>query len=470
MSIFNTAIQTLSEVAIQESGVKQPQTADNTLLEDFGEMLDNMPSLTEEEMRFDVRMVPVKESRKYDKYLIEMEDLSRYMITNRISSVKDAIGNILECNGLDGQFMNVALVIDEASIINEIDDLGLNISGQYPAPQPGLGETIYGRPDAMKYIRRIANTKELLDTLYNTYGIPFIKKNYTQVGLLKEESDISSDNKEDVQLKTKPNDEVLHEKDTKDQPSANFTNGAGDLNETSLSQYRAALYANQEHPGTYTFSPPTKEGQTNIVSNGSNISSSASPQSIANPTTNTSSSPSKPAAASNTGTTPSSSSASNSTGNTNTTSSSRGNIKDRISNILSAWHKNPFPMTSNTGTTSSTTNTGTSTSSGTQVSPTNTNPTTSSGKSTTTNTGSSETNTPTAPAPSTVSSTSSSSSLKPASSIPEYNKINPDDSNIVKQAKLDAQKKQGYETEATSESSYIQYLRDVAAGKYDYQL
>ena len=273
MSIFNTAIQTLSEVAIQESGVTPPQTADDSLLEEFGAMLNNMPSLTEDEMRFDVRMVPVKESTNLGKYLIEMEDLSRYMITNRISSVKDAIGNILECNGLDGQFMNVALVIDEASILNEVDDLGYCLDGKFPAPQPGLGETIYGRPDAMKYIRRIANTKELLDTLYNTYGIPFIKKNYTQIGLLKEETDLSSD-KEDVQMKKSPNDEVLHEKDTK--------KSGEELSETSLSQYKAALQANNSNPGSYSFKPPTSSGDTNIVgSSGSNVSSSASPSSIA---------------------------------------------------------------------------------------------------------------------------------------------------------------------------------------------
>lgn len=302
MSIFNTAIQTLSEVAIQESGVKQPQTADNTLLEDFGEMLDNMPSLTEEEMRFDVRMVPVKESRKYDKYLIEMEDLSRYMITNRISSVKDAIGNILECNGLDGQFMNVALVIDEASIINEIDDLGLNISGQYPAPQPGLGETIYGRPDAMKYIRRIANTKELLDTLYNTYGIPFIKKNYTQVGLLKEETDISSNNnKEDVQIKKSPDDEVLHEKDTdskSEEKSSNFSNGVDKKDEGITEDLQSTLLANRANKVmSYRDSLNSGNSSTSISSNGSStfVHQSGSTEGLFGSTSTPSSNSSSPA-------------------------------------------------------------------------------------------------------------------------------------------------------------------------------
>ena len=329
MSIFNTAIQTLSEVAIQESGVTPPQTADDSLLEEFGAMLNNMPSLTEDEMRFDVRMVPVKESTNLGKYLIEMEDLSRYMITNRISSVKDAIGNILECNGLDGQFMNVALVIDEASILNEVDDLGYCLDGKFPAPQPGLGETIYGRPDAMKYIRRIANTKELLDTLYNTYGIPFIKKNYTQVGLLREENDLSSD-KEDVQMKKSPDDEVLHEKDTdskSEEKSSNFSNGVDKKDEGITEDLQSTLLANRANKVMgYRDSLNSGNSSTSISSNGSstfvhqsgstgglfgststpssNSSSPASSTTVAAKPTNTTSTPSSSLSVANTSSSP----------------------------------------------------------------------------------------------------------------------------------------------------------------------
>lgn len=186
MGIFNTAIQTLSDVAIQESGVTIPEVTKTTLIEDFKEGLGTLPTLTLSECRFEVGMVPVRENRRLGKYLIEMEDLSRFMITNEIDSVRDAVGYILEHNNLTGQFYNVALVIDEASILDEMDNLGAAVDGDFPEPQPGLGQTIFGSQDNFKNLRRIANTKELLDTLYNKYGLPFIKKNYSQVGLLKE--------------------------------------------------------------------------------------------------------------------------------------------------------------------------------------------------------------------------------------------------------------------------------------------
>ena len=48
------------------------------------------------------------------------------MITNRISSLREAVGHILECNDLVGQYDNVALVIDEASILDELAALGID--------------------------------------------------------------------------------------------------------------------------------------------------------------------------------------------------------------------------------------------------------------------------------------------------------------------------------------------------------
>lgn len=202
MGIFNTAIQTLSEVAIQESGTKIPQETNTNLVEEFLTELSHIKSVGKDDMIIDVRMVPVRESRDLGKYLIEMEDLSRYMMTNGISSIKEAIGNILESNGLVGQFANTAIVIDEASILNELEDLGVNVAGNYPQPQPGVGKTIYGDQGSMQYIRRIANTKELLDTLYNNYGIPVVKKNYKQLGFL-----------EDALAKKQDGEQVLHETD-----------------------------------------------------------------------------------------------------------------------------------------------------------------------------------------------------------------------------------------------------------------
>lgn len=218
MSIFSTAIKTLSDIAIQESSVELPTETKSSLVEEVQEMLDDIPSLNESEMVFDVRAVPVVANSRFNKYLIEMEDISRYMITNKISSLREAVGNILECNDLEGEFNHVALVIDESSILSEMEDLGICCCDNKKYPDntdfSKVGKTSFGAQDNMKYIRRLANSKQLLDTLYNNYGIPFIKKNYNQVGLLKEEAQYA----EDVELQKKDKEKVLHEKDVKDEP------------------------------------------------------------------------------------------------------------------------------------------------------------------------------------------------------------------------------------------------------------
>ena len=223
MSIFNTAIQTLSNVAIQEAGITLPDVTNTNLVEEFKAKLDGMDYLTEDEMRFTVEMVPVRENRRLGKYLIEMEDLSRYMITNRISNLREAVGNILECNDLVGQYDNVALIIDEASILDELASLGINPNdGDYPDVQTGVGKTVFGDPQALKDIRRIANSKEVLDKMFNNYGLPFIKKNYKQVGLL--------ETVEDVKVQAKPGDKVLQEKDKeKNKPDITTTVNEGEI-------------------------------------------------------------------------------------------------------------------------------------------------------------------------------------------------------------------------------------------------
>ena len=51
MSIFNTAIQTLSNVAIQEAGITLPEVTTTNVAEEMIAKLDGMDYLTEDEMR-----------------------------------------------------------------------------------------------------------------------------------------------------------------------------------------------------------------------------------------------------------------------------------------------------------------------------------------------------------------------------------------------------------------------------------
>ena len=216
MSLFNSMIQTLSNMAIQEAGVDIPQVANQSLCEEVLQSLRDLPLLNEEESRWDVDMVVVKTSNRLGRYLIEAEDLSRYMTTNGIANAKEAIGNILEANGIAGQFHNVAIVIDEASILEDMEEIGYAVSGAMKTPPKGLGLAMIGKQEDFTKIRRIANTKQLMDVLTGRYGLPLIRKNYKQVGFLEAFAPLTESAKdEDVQMKVGKDDQVIHEEDPK---------------------------------------------------------------------------------------------------------------------------------------------------------------------------------------------------------------------------------------------------------------
>lgn len=230
MAILSSALQTLSEMALMETSIDIPRETSSDICQILVEDLGQMEYLTEEEMRFDVHMIPIRASKRLGKYLIEMEDLSRFMMTNGISSVKDAIGYILEANNIQGQYHNIGLIIDEDSILNEIESLGYNVTTDCwkATPKPGLGMPLIGKDHRdFQYFRDIANTKQLMDLLTGRYGLPLIKKSYKQIGLLgmlnnpnlhSEENgenligDLDESN-ETVEPKTNLNDRVLHELD-----------------------------------------------------------------------------------------------------------------------------------------------------------------------------------------------------------------------------------------------------------------
>ena len=216
--MFNSAIQTLSEMAIADNGTKIPQTTKVSVVEEVKSFLDGLDTIPVSECKFSAEMVPVRESKRFGKYLIEMEDLSRFMLTNNISSVTEAIGSILECNGLKGQYHNTALIIDEASILDEMSTLGIgtdeNLSKWHDS---GLGKGLWGDQANVMTYRKFANTKQMMDTFTGKYGIQLIKKNY-KVGLAE------AAEQEDVQLKVEPTDQVIHEKPVEAKKAAKASN------------------------------------------------------------------------------------------------------------------------------------------------------------------------------------------------------------------------------------------------------
>ena len=221
--MFASAIQNLSQLAIQESGVSIPQTTNEFLLEDMKSRLDQLTPLTEEEMVLRAEMIPVKVSTRLNKYLIEADDLSKFMITNRVTNVKEAVGAILEASGLAGEYHNVAIVIDENSILDEMDNLGYVVSDfNLHTPPKGLGLAMVGHQRDFAKIRNIANTKELMDLVTGRYGLPLVKRNYKAVGLLN--GTVHHEAVEDVQLKVNKDAKILHEEDPEKKNKKDITN------------------------------------------------------------------------------------------------------------------------------------------------------------------------------------------------------------------------------------------------------
>ena len=211
MSILSSAIQTLSQMAIQESGVDIPKETDADIADQLKSMLNNLPMLEARECVIVPQMIPIKESKRLGYYLIEMEDISRYMMTNI------AVANELP----DHLHSKLAIVIDEDSILDEVAALGNNIDSDYwtTRPKAGLGLPMVGKdqaPDESK-LRKIANTKQLLDVLTGRYGIPLVRKNYNQIGLLASANiDEGTPVDESAGVNTTGKNAILNEKDKKD--------------------------------------------------------------------------------------------------------------------------------------------------------------------------------------------------------------------------------------------------------------
>ena len=221
MGLFDSTIQTLSNMALNESGFDVPQVAAPAIVDEFKAMLDMMPALNEEEMNFPVYAVPLKECKRLGRYLIEMEDLSRYMLTNGLTNILEAISYIGNYNGITLDESNTALVIDEASVLQEMDDLGMNISK--PNSNEGNIGTVglLGPHTDLGKFRRFANSREFVDLVANKYGLPLVKKSYS-IGLIKaDDSDVNhkgnlQESTEDVQMKKDDDQQVIHEEDPKD--------------------------------------------------------------------------------------------------------------------------------------------------------------------------------------------------------------------------------------------------------------
>lgn len=270
MGLFDSAIQNLSKMALHENGLDIPQVASPALVDEFQAILDQIPSLTEAEMEFPVYAVPLKENTRLGRYLIEMEDLSRYMMTNGITNVLEAVTNIGNYNGTILNSTNTALVIDEASILQEMDDLGMNIGGSN-SNEGNIGTVgLLGPHTDLGKFRRFANSREFIDTVCNKYGLPLVKKNYT-IGLVKvkhgniEHNGNVQESAAEYQATKKGASDILQEKKPGTNKVLPKQGDIGDtsMNETTLSDFKSKLPS----------SSPTPRPTMNYVQDGNVVSS-----------------------------------------------------------------------------------------------------------------------------------------------------------------------------------------------------
>lgn len=224
MGLFKTTMQSLSDLALQENGTVIPQSASATIIDEMVAELEMMPSLTESEMVLPAGAVPVRESKRLGRMLVESDDLAKYMISNGIENLVEALGNIAEANGITFTTDNLAIVIDEDAVMQEAVDLGYNIGGA-SSNEGNIGTVgLLGPHTDINKFRRFANSKEMIDTITNKYGIPIVKKSY-KVGLATEKrgdihhngnkAALTEDTSETAGLNAKPGDQVLQEPDNK---------------------------------------------------------------------------------------------------------------------------------------------------------------------------------------------------------------------------------------------------------------
>lgn len=254
MSLFDSTISTLSNMAINEAGLELPsEVSAPAMVDELKTMLDQIPLLTEQQIPFPAKYVPIwPPDVRLGRYLIEAHDIGRYMLSNGIDSFPKAVWDIGMANGRQFNSDNVAIIIDEDAILQEMDDLGMNIGGSI-SNDGNIGTVgILGPHQDIGKFRRFANSREFIDTICNKYGFPLVKKNYT-IGLIPvKHSDIRHDGnlqesaEEYAAYKKNPN-AVLQEKPNRF-PYKKRALDEDELQETTLSEFKANQAAGKYGP------------------------------------------------------------------------------------------------------------------------------------------------------------------------------------------------------------------------------
>ena len=82
--------------------------------EDYNNIMDSVAKYSNQIFTVPVNSIPVYKVTNEGTYVADFDDVSRYMHTNNIASLEDAVHNVCMENGVD----SIGLVFDEA-VINE---------------------------------------------------------------------------------------------------------------------------------------------------------------------------------------------------------------------------------------------------------------------------------------------------------------------------------------------------------------
>jgi len=161
MSLFKNPMALITEMSRGECPGKcnDDLTVDLTHI-DFSALLDDMQSISMGELKFTEAMVTVRECSRLGFDLVEIDELAKYMQSNKIRNFKEAIENIAEhCERDASKF---AIVIDESAIKEAIQEAEYTLK----CPDDILRKA---------KINGIVDTKKVLDMLYDN-GLNVVKK------------------------------------------------------------------------------------------------------------------------------------------------------------------------------------------------------------------------------------------------------------------------------------------------------
>ena len=113
MGLFKNSLELIAEISKMEAGNTTKIINSKSVGVEFDTVLAGMEKLTPKELTYVPEAVNVHKNKRLDCYVVEMDDLAKYMISANISSFKEAVDNIAEAYSIDSS--KIALCIDEAS-------------------------------------------------------------------------------------------------------------------------------------------------------------------------------------------------------------------------------------------------------------------------------------------------------------------------------------------------------------------